>query len=62
MKFNEEKDSDLIIVENGNLFEGTRSQFRDCFFDNANNGQIIAWCIEQHYTSLKIRDKVIPLT
>jgi len=24
-----------IVVENGDMFEGTREQFMDCFFSNA---------------------------
>ena len=36
-----EKATDRIIV--GELFEGTRDMFRDCFFDNATDEQIIDW-------------------
>jgi predicted transcriptional regulator len=39
-----EKPTDRIIVgEDGLYFEGTRDQFRDCFFDNAHNDQIVYW-------------------
>lgn len=41
-------DNDQIkIGESGEVFEGTRLQFRDAFFSNAEDGQIIRWCIEQ---------------
>ena len=49
---------DHILVENGEMFDGTRSQFRDCFFDNANDYEIISWC-EQHKWSLKINGEII---
>ena len=39
-----ENAEDIIIVENGDIFEGTRDQFRDCFFDNANDAEIKDWC------------------
>ena len=38
------------------MFEGSRDQFRDCFFDNANNAEIKSWC-DQHDWSLKINNK-----
>jgi hypothetical protein len=34
----------IIIIDNGNTFEGTFSQFRDCFFSNANYRTIKDWC------------------
>ena len=40
-----EKGTDRILVGNdGEMFEGTRDMFRDCFFDNATDEQIIDWC------------------
>lgn len=33
-----------IIIENGDIFEGTREQFMDCFFSNASDEQIKDWC------------------
>ncbi len=39
-----ELDTDIILVDNGDIFEGSRAQFRDCFFDNASNEEIIDWC------------------
>ena len=47
-----------IIVENGDMFDGTREQFMDCFFSNADNEEIKDWCM-QHGWKLKIGDKVI---
>ena len=35
---------DTIIIDNGELFDGSRDQFKDSFFDNAGNEQIINWC------------------
>ena len=45
-----EKGTDRIIV--GEMFEGTRDMFRDCFFDNATNEQIIDWSksMDEPYT------------
>ena len=39
-----------IKVEEGYIFLGTRDQFRDCFFDNANDQEIISWCIAENYS------------
>ena len=47
-----------IIVEDGDMFEGTREQFMDCFFSNAYNHQIKEWCESQGF-KLKIGEKVI---
>ena len=38
-----EKPIDWIEIDDGNLFDGTRDQFKDCFFDNATDDQIIEW-------------------
>lgn len=35
---------DTIIIDGGATFEGTLSQFRDCFFTNANYNTIKKWC------------------
>ena len=40
----ETPDDRIVVGKNGELFEGTRDMFRDCFFDNATNKQIISWC------------------
>lgn len=53
-----EKSTDLILVDNGDMFDGTRDQFRDCFFDNADNFQIIDWC-ESNNFSLEINGEKI---
>ncbi len=47
-----------IIVENGDMFEGTREQFMDCFFSNANDEEIKNWCLENAW-NLTIDGKVI---
>lgn len=39
-----EEGTDHILVDNGEMFDGTREQFRDSFFDNADNYNIIEWC------------------
>jgi hypothetical protein len=41
---NAETFEDNIVIDNGIIFEGTREMFRDCFFDNASNENIINWC------------------
>lgn len=56
--FLEELQTDRILVDAGTIFEGTREQFRDCFFDNASNEQILDWCEKEGY-SLKINDVTI---
>jgi hypothetical protein len=52
----EEKETDIIILEDGEMFEGTREQFRDCFFNNAYDNVIYDWCKEQDI-KLIIRDE-----
>ena len=47
-----------ILVENGDMFDGTREQFMDCFFSNANDEEIKDWCSENGW-SLKIDGKII---
>jgi len=34
----------LIEIDNGETFEGTPNQFKDCFFDNADLDIIYDWC------------------
>lgn len=41
-----EKDTDIIIVANGDMFSGTREQFADTYFSNATNQKIKSWCIK----------------
>jgi len=54
--FNEdcERDDDMIVISNGNLFRGTRLHFAACYFSNAHNANIIAWCHSKNYSSLTI--------
>lgn len=47
-----------IVVENGEMFEGTREQFMDCFFSNADDDTIKDWCFDNDW-SLKIGEEVI---
>jgi hypothetical protein len=47
-----------ILVENGDMFEGTREQFQNCFFTNAYDSEIEDWCRQEGW-SLKIDGKVI---
>ena len=44
-----EKPEDHILVANGDMFDGTRDMFRDCFFDNATNEQIESWCRQNNW-------------
>jgi hypothetical protein len=55
-----ERPEDKILVEDGEMFEGTRDMFRDCFFDfdNAHDDQIIDWCKSMDL-SLEINGKKI---
>jgi len=52
------EDSDRILVEEGEMFDGTREQFADCFFSNADDKQITDWCFDNGW-SLKINGKTI---
>jgi len=47
-----------IIVEDGDMFEGTREQFMGCFFSNANDEEIKSWCLENKW-NLKINGETI---
>lgn len=47
-----------ILVENGDMFDGTREMFQDCFFANAYDEEIEDWC-KQNGWSLTIDGKVI---
>ncbi len=48
----------LIEVENGDMFIGTRKQFMNCFFSNANDDEIKDWCVDNGWL-LKIDGKTI---
>ncbi len=41
-----EKDTDNIIIANGDMFSGTREQFTETYFPNATNQKIKSWCIK----------------
>lgn len=43
-------DLDIIIVDDGGVFEGTRQQFEENFFTNADDESIRAWCHANHYS------------
>ena len=51
--------NDYIKVADGEMFEGTRDQFRDCFFDNATDDQIIDWCRHEGVTLEINGDKIL---
>ena len=34
----------IIVIDNGDTFEGSLKQFKDCFFDNADYFTIRMWC------------------
>jgi hypothetical protein len=53
-----ESEDDKILVDNGDMFDGTREQFADCFFSNATNNQIIDWCKSQGF-SLSINGEIL---
>ena len=50
--------NDHILVENGAIFDGSRDQFMDNFFTNANNEEIKDWCFDNSW-SLTIEGKII---
>lgn len=35
-----------IIVDDGNVFEGTLEQFQECFFTNSDPETVITWATE----------------
>lgn len=39
----------IIIIENGDIFSGTREQFMVCFFTNADDEEISDWCFDNGY-------------
>ncbi len=46
----------IILINEGNIFEGTIEQFKDNFFDNATVATIGIWCNQNGYTfSIKIK-------
>lgn len=47
-----------ILVENGDIFEGTREQFMDCFFSNAYDEVIKDWCFDNGW-KLIIDEEII---
>lgn len=47
-----------IVVDDGDMFEGTRGQFMDCFFSNADDEEIKDWCFTNGY-KLKIGEEII---
>lgn len=57
-KFLKDNANDRIVVDGGDLFEGTRDQFRDNFFDNADDYQIIRWCLD-NWSDLEIKGEKI---
>ena len=40
-----------ITVENGNIFEGTLQQFKECFFTNAQPTTIQRWCNDNGWSA-----------
>jgi hypothetical protein len=54
----DETEQDIILVENGDIFDGSRMQFRDAFFDNASDTEITVWC-SKHDWKLSINGKKI---
>ena len=38
-----------IIVQNGDVFEGTLEQFQDCFFSNADEDVVFDWAEKMDY-------------
>jgi hypothetical protein len=43
------EDEAVICVNDGDVFEGTLDQFKDCFFSNATLELVTNWCEEQGY-------------
>jgi hypothetical protein len=47
-----------IVIENGDIFEGTREQFMNCFFSNADDEEIKNWCFSNGW-KLEIDGEII---
>jgi hypothetical protein len=39
-----------ILIDNGEVFDGTLEQFRDCFYSNATLENIPDWCRDNGHT------------
>ena len=52
------ENTDKILVEKGEVFDGNRDQFENCFFSNASNGEIESFCRKNNW-SLSINGSVI---
>lgn len=48
------KNSNIYIIDDGDLFEGNFEQFQDCFFHAHDENDIKDWC-ETHGYKLEIR-------
>jgi hypothetical protein len=42
-------DTDIIVIDDGEVFEGTKAQFADCFFSNVTYENIKEWCKESGF-------------
>jgi hypothetical protein len=56
----QELEGHTIIVDGGDTFWGDVGQFRDCFFDNADEDQIIGWCDANDMTLKIIKGIIAP--
>jgi len=54
----EEKETDHILINNGEMFDGTRKSLRNTYLENANNEEIKGWCHDMDFT-LRINGKKI---
>jgi len=54
-----EKSEDRILIEDGDMFDGTRDMFRDCFFDNATDEQIESWCRQNDWNLIINGEKIL---
>ena len=39
----------MYKIDNGEIFEGTVDQFKDCFFSNSSEKNVRTWCEQQGY-------------
>lgn len=54
----ENANDQILAGKNGDFFEGTRDQWRDCYFDNADDYQITCFCLKE-WLDLEINGKKI---
>ena len=48
-----------IVIEGGDIFEGSIDQFKDCFFSNASPDTIFQWCAGEGFVGIIVSARVL---